>query len=157
MSHVAEHITNAATFASATALKNLSYIAAFILSIEWLGFDPKTLWIYTALMIIDVCTGVIRALMVEGGRAIRSALLRKGVVAKLLLMTALFSIALTGHGVGFDMANLVQGAVTVLILGECYSILGNVHSARTGKSKSEFDALNVVLHKFKALIDKVIA
>ena len=50
----------------------------------------------------------------------------------------------------------MQGAVTVFILAEAYSVLGNVHSVRTGKPKMEFDAVAVILTQVRALIEKVV-
>jgi len=136
------------------AIKNFSYLVAFVASMEWLGLDPVTISIFAVLMVIDVITGIARAYYVEGGQSIRSAILKRGVVAKLLILTALFSSALAGKGVGFDMSSVTQAAVNVLLLGELYSILGNIHSTRTGKQKVEFDAVAFLLSRVKELIQK---
>lgn len=139
-----------------TLAKNYSYIAAFIVSLEWLGLNPQAVTVFAILMTIDVITGVTRAGLVEGGRSIRSAVLKRGILAKLLVLTALFSVALAGKGVGFDTSTLVQAAINVLILGELYSILGNIHSIRSGKQKVEFDAVTFLLSRVRELLEKAL-
>lgn len=137
-------------------IKNFSYVVAFVASLEWLGLSPQAITIFAALMVIDVITGITRAFLVSGGQSVRSATLKRGILAKLLVLAALFSVALTGKGVGFDISHLVQAAVNVLILGELYSILGNVHSVRTGNQKVEFDAVAFLLARVKELINKAL-
>lgn len=139
-----------------SAFKNLSYVVAFVASLEWLGLNPQEISIFATLMVIDVFTGIARAAVVEGGRSVRSAILKRGILAKLLVLTALFSVALAGKGVGFDMTDLVQSAVSVLILGELYSILGNIYSVRSGKQKVEFDAVAFLFARVRDLLEKAL-
>lgn len=126
--------------------KNGTYVAAFFMSLQYLGFHPESLAIFTVLMMVDFVTGVARSSKVDGGQSVTSEGWRVGIVKKVLTMTALFTLGLTGKGVGFDIATVVQGSVTVLILAEAYSILGNIHSYMTGKPKDEFDAISVILN-----------
>jgi len=137
-------------------IKNFSYVVTFIASMEWLGLNHQAVTIFSVLMLIDVVTGILRAALVHGGQSVRSSILKRGILAKLLVLTALFSVALAGKGLGFDMSSLVQAAVNVLILGELYSILGNVHSVRTGNQKVEFDAVAFLLDRVKELINKAL-
>ncbi len=136
-------------------IKNFSYALAFVASVEWLGLNPLAVTVFSGLMVIDVVTGVTRAILVMGGHSVRSAILKRGIVAKLLVLTALFSVALAGKGIGFEMGTLVQASVNVLILGELYSILGNIHSVRTGNQKVEFDAVSFLLDSVRGLLSKV--
>lgn len=144
----ATHITHFAFF------KNLSYVAAFIATVEYLGFSPETTGIFVVLMIIDVITGTTRAAVVEGRRSIRSSVWTRGILAKVMLMTAIFSVAITGKAVGIEATSLANAAINVLILSELYSILGNIHSIKTGKPKSEFDAVAFILGRVKSLLEK---
>lgn len=139
------------------AIKNLSYVAAFIAGVEYLGFNPEALSILVVLMIIDIVMGICRVYIVEGGQAIRSSILKKGVLAKMLLLTGLFSVGLAAQGFGLGLQEFSQGVISVLLLGELYSILGNIHSCRTGEKKVEFDAVVWMLGKVKTLLDKLIA
>lgn len=144
------------TISLAAFFKNLSYVVVFVTSAEWLGINPEALTIFAGLMVIDVVTGTTRAYIVAGGHSVKSAVLKRGILAKLLLLASLFSVALAGKGVGFDISTLVQAAVNVLILGELYSILGNVHSVRTGNQKVEFDAVAFLLARVRELINKAL-
>lgn len=138
------------------AFKNMTYVVAFVSSVEYLGFKPESLTIFTVLMLIDVFTGVMSSYMREGGRSVRSSTLKKGIASKILLLTLLFSIGLAGRGTGYDLSAFVQASVTVLILGELFSIIGNIHSSRTGQPKVEFDAVEWILRRFRIIIDNVI-
>lgn len=146
----------AANIGYIVTFKNLSYVVAFFSMAEYLGFSTEITSIFVALMIIDVLTGVTRAAVVDGVSAIRSAIGTRGILAKLLLITAIFSVALAGKGVGIEAAALANGAMGVLVLSELYSILGNIHSIRTRKPKSEFDSVTWMLAQVRALLEKTI-
>lgn len=137
---------------SFTAFKNLSYVVAFIVSAEWLGLNPLALSAFTMLMLLDVFTGVVRAALNEGGIHIRSAILKRGIVAKLLIILVIFSIALSGKILGMQIDGLIQGSIAVLTLGELYSIIGNVYSVKTGKPKVEIDAMSYILNRVKEMM-----
>lgn len=135
--------------------KNASYVFTFWVSFEYLGFDPEALTILALLMILDILTAITRVWINEGGSQIKSAVLKKGVAAKLLLLTGLFAVALSSKSLGFDMQNFAQAVVSVITLGELYSILGNIHSARTGQVKVEFDAVAWMLAKVKDILTNI--
>ena len=149
-------MNDASTIVHIGWIKNVSYIAAFFAFGEYLGFETEVMAIFVTLMILDVFTGVIRAYVVEGGSALRSAIGTRGILAKLLLITAIFSVALAGKGVGIEAQALANGAMGVLILSELYSILGNIHSARNRKPKAEFDAVAWMLSQVRFLLEKTV-
>lgn len=135
--------------------KNTSYVFTFWFSFEYLGFDPEALTILSLLMLLDICTAVTRVWLNEGGQQIKSAVLKKGIAAKLLLLTGLFAVALCSKSLGFDIQNFAQAVVSVITLGELYSVLGNIHSARTGQVKVEFDAVAWMLSKVKDILTNI--
>lgn len=137
-----------------SALKNISYGVVFLATTEYFGFNPESLGVLIVLMIVDITTGIIRACVQEGCHSVRSSIGVRGVLSKFLVLASLFSVGLAGQGVGFEMQAIVQGAVNILILAELYSILGNVHSARTGKRKNEFDAVAFLLKQVRGLLIK---
>ncbi len=141
---------------STVLAKNSSYVLAFVLSLEYLGFKPETLGILGILMMLDIITAIARVWLNEGGQQIRSSVLKRGVTAKLLLFAGLLAVALTSHAVGFEMQAFAQAVLTVIILGELYSILGNIHSARTGQPKVEFDAVAWMLKRVKDILGNII-
>lgn len=133
-------------------VKNGSYLLAFVASVQYFGFHPEALFIYTILMLLDLATGVIRIAKVESGKAVTSTKARDGLMKKALLLVALFTIGLTGKGVGFDTSILLQASVNVLILSEAYSILGNIHSTFTGRPKDEYDAVSFILGRLRDML-----
>lgn len=143
------------TIITTTVLKNSSYVLAFVAGMEYLGFNPKMMAVLGTLMLIDIFTAIARVWMNEGGRNIKSAVLKKGITAKLLLWTGLFSVAITSKALDFEMHEFGQGVVSVIILGELYSVLGNIHSARTGSPKVEFDAVAWMLGRVKDMLNKI--
>ena len=144
------------TLTTVAILKNSSYVFTFWFSFEYLGFDAEALTILSLLMVLDIATAITRVWLNEGGRQIKSAVLKKGIAAKLLLITGLFAVALCSKSLGFDIQNFAQAVVSVVTLGELYSILGNIHSARTGQVKVEFDAVAWMLSRVKDIITNVI-
>jgi hypothetical protein len=148
-----------ATTSTAAALKNFSYIAVFFGSLEaikYLGFEPKILLLLATVMLIDVITGIYRVYKNEGGEAIESHPLLKGVTAKLMLLLIVLGIGATATITGFNAAPYVQASITVIALGDLYSAMGNLHSARTGKKKVEFDALAFLLVRLRDILDKYV-
>lgn len=137
------------------AIKNSGYILAFVSASHWLGVRPETLFILFLLMSIDIVTGIIRVYSNEGKTRITSNEFERGVRAKFLTIAAFFALALTTKGVGFDFEEVSAGFAGMIMLSQLYSILGNAHSAMTGKKKSEFDAIEFILDKVKQYIDKL--
>lgn len=135
--------------------KNLSYILVFIYSLEYLGFNPGAVIIFLTLMVIDVITGVARAGIVQGGQSVTSALLVYGIWRKILTLLGLFSFALTSLGVGFDLGAPLSAVVTIFIVSELYSILGNIYSSLTREPKMEFDAVRFLFNLVGEALRKV--
>ena len=139
-----------------TAVKNVSYLSAFLISANFVGFQPESLAILIGLMVMDVFTGIVRSAVVNGGASIKSAVGIKGLLAKLLVLTALFSFALAAKEVGFSGTALAEGVVMTFILAETYSILGNVHSALSKSNKIEYDAVSNLMKVAKGLLGKLL-
>lgn len=138
------------------ALKNLSYILGFMAGLGYLGIDQTAVMAYAILLLVDLATGVLRAGIVEGRRAIKSYVAIRGFASKVLVFVVPFVLALTGKGVGFDLAPVASASITVFILSTSYSILGNIHSISTGKPKQEFDAIDYFIQRIRELLVRVI-
>lgn len=143
------------TALTVTSFKNASYVVAFFASLNYIGIVPETLALFAALMVIDVITGIIRTAVNKGCREIKSSTARKGIVAKILLLLSVFSVGITAKVLGYEAGSYVQAAIAVLSIGELYSIMGNIHSARTGKPKVEFDAISVILKRLRGYLNKL--
>lgn len=132
-------------------LKNVSYGVAFLIGA--VGLSTQAFAIFGVLIIGDTITGVIRSLKLRGGRSVTSLKLTSGVISKLLIITVPLIIAWAGKGAGINLHALAQGALSMLILAEAYSVLGNIHAIRVGKDLKEFDAITYILEKVRGIIE----
>lgn len=138
----------------ATILKNSSYGVAFIVGAEFLGFTPDAGAVLITLMIIDTVAGVTRSAAVNGLPSITSSIGTRGLLAKILTLLGLISLAVAFKGIGYDAQAAIQGVVTVFILAELYSIVGNIHSILTKKPKAEYDAMAFLVGVVKTALQK---
>ena len=137
-------------------VKNTSYIAVFLGASHYLNLSPESAAVLGALIVTDVITGVVKAATVNGWRSIRSSVMERGLIAKSLIIIAPITVAVAGRGVGINLSSLAQSIISVLILSEAYSIIGNLYSIRTGQVTHEFDAIAYVLDQIKAMLKKII-
>ena len=133
-------------------VKNSAYVAAFLAGTMYLGINPDSVVILTIFIVLDIFAGIIKSITLYGPRSIKSSIFERGVVAKMLIIGIPVNLALAGKGIGFDLAPLAQGTITVLILSEFYSILGNFYAIRTGTERVEFDAVAYVVNNLKKLL-----
>ena len=137
-----------------TAFKNSSYVLAFVAFSEYLDLAPESVGILTALIVLDIATGIAKSGILYGWRSICSSRLASGILAKMLLLLVPISLALAGKGVGMDLSILVQSAITVLILSQVYSIIGNIHAVQTKTDKNEFDAVAFIMHGVRDFLER---
>ena len=139
-----------------TFIKNSSYGVAFIVGSEFLGFEPQAGSILITLMLIDTIMGTIRSAVVNGLPSITSSIGTRGLLSKILTLVGLISLAFAFKGIGYDALAAINGVVSVFILAEAYSIIGNIHSALTGKPKVEYDAMAFLVGIVKSLLEKAV-
>ena len=136
--------------------KNSTYIAAFISGLIYLNITPISVFVLTILIVTDVITGVIKSGFLYGGDSIKSSIMERGITAKGLIILLPILIALAGKGIGFELADIAQGIITVLIFSELYSVLGNINATRTGIDTNEFDAIGWVIAGLKNVLKNII-
>lgn len=139
-----------------TLVKNSSYGVAFILGSEFLGFEPQAGSILVTLMLIDTIVGTIRSASVNGLPSITSSVGTRGLLSKILTLVGLISLAFAFKGLGYNALAAIQGIVSVFILAEAYSIIGNIHSTITKKPKAEYDAMAFLVGVVKSLLEKAV-
>lgn len=141
----------AATSTSSIVMKNLLYIPIF-----FLGLSMKSFGILAMFMLLDVITGMVRAYVVHGGSSIKSYRLGAGILSKLCIILVPVLVVWGGEGANIDLLMVAQGALSVLILAELYSILGNIQSIRLRQDVMEFDAVNFLILKLRDYLEGVI-
>lgn len=142
---------------SVTALiKNGSYVAAFMLGLDYLNLTPISVEVLAWFIVADMITGILRTIVLHGGASFKSSIWERGLVAKSLIIFLPFGVALAGKGIGVDISYLAQNCLNVFILSELYSIIGNIYSIKTGSVKVEFDAIGWLYNGVKDLLKKFI-
>lgn len=136
---------------AATIIKNMGYIPAMFL----LGISPEAYIILSMFMIIDTFLGVVRVLVVHGGREFKSYKLTAGIIAKLCVIAVPLLTVWAGRGVGVDLMSLAQWSVGALILAQFYSIMSNIYSIHIRKDVVEFDAVSFILLKLRTIIEQM--
>lgn len=136
-------------------LRNTSYGMAFLFSADFLGLDGTAGSVLLLLMVADFITGTIRSAVVNGLPTLKSSVGTKGLLAKILVIVGIISLSLSFKGVGIDPGSTMSGIVSIFILAEAYSILGNIHSTLTRQPKSEYDAVAVVIKIVRSALDKL--
>lgn len=131
--------------------KYCTYVAAGIIGAT--GLSHQAVVILGMLMILDVITGIARSGQVKGWRSITSLRLSAGVTAKLLIMLIPLVIAIAGIGAGIDLRFVASSALSILIMSEAYSVLGNIYGVATKKQAVEFDAIGYILGRFREVLE----
>lgn len=132
-------------------IKNISYIPIFLV-----GLPIHNFGILLGFIIADMFTGVIKSYILMGGRSITSRRFSVGLMSKLLLLLIPLILAHSGSAVGIDLTFVATGALSMLILSEAYSIMGNIVAIHTGKEYKEFDAVTFVLKRIQKTLEKLI-
>ena len=122
-------------------IKNSSYLLAF-----FVGLDIRAYAILAIFIFIDTVTGVLKVLILHGGRHIKSSKLSAGVISKMLLLLVPLLVVWAGEGIGINLLAVAGSALSIFILSELYSILGNIYAIHTKKEVEEFDAVSAVLN-----------
>lgn len=140
--------------ANSVLAKNAGYVAAFFVTTNYLGINQESILILGAVIVLDIITGVLKSAVLYGGRSLTSSKFSAGVLAKLLLILIPITLALAGRGVGLELSLITQGAISVLILSQVYSIIGNIHAIQTKDEKNEFDAVAFIMKQLRDLLER---
>lgn len=135
-----------------TWIKNFLYIPAFLIAI---GIPEQASWsivVLTILMIVDFVTGILTSYEIDGREAITSRKMTMGAIAKALILLVPFILIITAKGLGIDVLFFVQGSISMLIVAESYSVIGNIYAFKTRKRTKEIDAVSMVLKNIKDMI-----
>lgn len=123
-------------------------------SITYLHLNAEQLTILSILIAIDIVTGVIKAYIVSKNVTSHRFLL--GFLSKVVLLGIPFILALGAKGVGFDVEGFVALCVSVLVVGEVYSSIGNIYTITTKKEVTEIDAVSAILGMIRELLERLI-
>lgn len=119
------------------------------------GVSSELVAILSVLIILDIFTAIVREFVV--GEKIKSRMFWVGVTAKMLLILIPFVVILVGKGVGIDLASLGKVTLSIFIVAEGYSIIGNVIQIRAkDKTIDEQDAITSVIKGIESMLKKIL-
>jgi phage-related holin len=134
----------------AEIFKNLMYFPAFLLGMSMHSFS-----ILFVFILLDMITGVWRVGITTGWHAITSRAFINGLASKLLFIFIPLVIAYMGKGINLDLTAFAGGALSLLIVGQAYSIVGNIYTIRSGKKVAEFDVVRIILGQIRNFLDRI--
>lgn len=130
-------------------IKALSYgILAPIFA--YTGLSAELVIVLMVLIALDCFTAMIREFFLHN---LNSRTLGIGIISKVILMIVPFVLVLVGKGVYIDMTPIATLSLSVLVLAEGYSIIGNIMQIRgNDKTITEQDAITFILRKAQEII-----
>ncbi len=133
-------------------LKNSFYIPAFLVGLGMRENLADALTALMFLMVLDTITGIMKSAIIYGGRSVKSTIITAGVASKAIVLAVPLAIIIMGKGIGIDLTDYLYGVVSVFIVAETYSVLGNVYAARVKKDIQEFDVISFTIKKIRAAL-----
>lgn len=122
--------------------------------IGYLGIDKEKLAILAILMSIDMVTGTIKAYVTKTD--ITSRRWVAGFLSKMVVLLVPFTIALMAKGVDFDIKWFVGLCISILVVAEAYSIVGNIHTIKTGEVVREIDAVSAIVQALRKIFENLL-
>ena len=119
----------------------------------YLGIDTEAYFIYSVLLIIDLFTGWAKAGRL--GIARTSIRMKYGILTKLMLLLMPIVLALGAKAVGVEFKTILDVCMTILVLSEVYSIIGNMYAIKSGDELPEYDAIAMIGGKLRNVLIKL--
>lgn len=122
--------------------------------VQFLEIDAKKLSILVVLMCIDMLTGTFKAYRTKENITSRRWI--AGFLSKLVVLLVPFTIALMANGVDFDVKWFIGFSLSIMVIAEAYSILGNIYTFKTGEAVTEIDAVSAIIKVLRNFLENMI-
>lgn len=141
-----------------TGVKLTSYPLAVWL-FAYTGLSHEAVGILALLLALDVITALIRV-AITNPKDLSSKTGLVGIISKCLTFMIPFIIVIVGKGAGIPMQGFATMAVTVLVVFEGWSVIGNIGQIRSKDTTlNEYDAVSNLIKRtqnmFKAILDNI--
>lgn len=130
----------------------LTISALIMATLTWLKLDFNQMQILIILMSINLVTGVGKSFRL--GDEITVHKFTSGIIAKLLILTVPFTLALMANGVDVELVSLISWSIGVLIMSEGFNTIGNTYSALTKERVKQIDGLSLIIKTLAKTIEK---
>lgn len=122
--------------------------------VQFLEIDAKKLSILVILMCIDMLTGTFKAYRTKENITSRRWI--AGFLSKLVVLLVPFTIAIMAKGVDFDVKWFIGFSLSIMVIAEAYSILGNIYTFKTGEAVAEIDAVSAIIKVLRNFLENMI-
>lgn len=122
--------------------------------VAYLGLDAQKLTILIILMCLDMLTGTFKAYRTKENITSRRWI--AGFLSKLVVLLVPFTIALMAKGVDFDVKWFIGFSLSIMVIAEAYSILGNIYTFKTGEAVAEIDAVSAIIKVLRNFLENMI-
>lgn len=122
--------------------------------VQFLEIDAQKLTILVMLMCIDMLTGTFKAYRIKENITSRRWI--AGFLSKLVVLLVPFTIALMAKGVDFDIKWFIGFSLSIMVIAEAYSILGNIYTYKTGEAVAEIDAVSAIIKVLRNFLENMI-
>lgn len=139
-------------YSTLAVFKNFGYVLAFMA-----GIDLHSYIILAIFMFVDLIVGVLRVTIVSGPRSLKSYKFIAGITSKLLVLCVPLLVVWAGRGADINLLFLAQGALGMLVLGEAYSVIGNINCIRLGKNVEEFDVISSIFDYLQKILEALLS
>ena len=138
-------------YAAALVVIKSALLALYVLlanGLNAIGLQGNSVYLsLSVLLAIDYVTGLFKASALK--QSIKSNKMKYGLISKLVIFLVPIVFALGSTALGRDPGGILDISLTILILSEIYSILGNIYSIRSGKEMPEYDAISAIGNKLR--------
>ena len=132
---------------------NILYLPIVSLMV-WLELPVEQVLILTVLLGIDYVTVILKVYAIKG--CIKSYRMIAGILTKSMILLLIFTLAFMAKGIALDFAVYLSTLISLLIISETYSIVGNIYSIKTGEDTKEFDAVAMIIKRVRKFIEKML-
>ena len=122
---------------------------AWVMVVTGLPVAPGVILAF--IMFLDFISALAKCYVLE--IPITSRKLKSGILSKMLMLLVPLVLALTASAIGMDLVWFVTWVLNLLILGEAYSFISNVHAVKYKKELPEWNVLSIITRKLRDVVE----
>lgn len=139
-----------------TAKTNSMIMSAFYIPLlgfsSYFNFSWQTLAPLSTLLLIDYITGIVKVIVIDREN-LKSYKAIAGILSKAMVILIPIIFFIAAKQVKYDLSTMVDTVITMLVMAEVYSIVGNIRSIIARKKVDEIDAVSFILKKISIMIE----
>ena len=121
----------------------------------YLDLSWESLTLLAVLMILDLMTGITKVYVIDR-KHLKSYRAIAGVLAKVSILLVPIVLAIVAKHAQYDLKFFTDTVITMLMLAEAFSIIGNIRSINLGREVEEIDAMSFVLKKISNILINIL-